>query len=137
MYRRSYNVNPLLAILFVIGFFVLMYYFIMGFFYVIYWAAPLIVLGVLILDYRLFVDHFKGLFQRIKREPVSGILWFIVNILALPLVALWLLIVGLAKRKVKKAHKEQQKRRDALYSDYELVDEEEEDNSDNYFRLER
>lgn len=125
MYRRSYNVNPLFALLIIIGFFVLMYYFIKGFFYLIYWAAPLLIIGVLILDYRLFVDHFKGLYRGIRREPITGTLWAIINILALPLVAVWLLIVGLAKRKVKKAYKEQQQRREALYSEFEIIEEEE------------
>jgi len=116
--RKSYSVNPLMAILLTVGFFIAMYYIIRGFFFVIYWAAPLLVLAVLIIDYRLLLNHFKKLFVRIRREPASGVLWLIVNILALPLVALWLLIVGLFNRKVKKAENEIRRQREGEYVDY-------------------
>lgn len=116
--RRSYSVNPLLAILLTVGFFIAMYYIIRGFFFVIYWAAPLLVLGVLILDYKLLVNHFKKLFKRIKTEPAGGVLWLIINILALPLVSLWLLIVALFNRKVKKAENQMRRQREGEYVDY-------------------
>lgn len=121
--RSSYNINPLVGVIFLVGFLVMMYYILKGFFYVVYFGAPLIVLGVLLVDYRLFVNHFKKLFQNIKQEPITGVLWLIINILALPIVALWLLMIGIFQRKVRKAERQMERRRMSEYVDYEIVDE--------------
>jgi len=120
--RRSYNINPLVGVIFFIGFLVMVYYLLKGFFYVVYFGAPLIVLGVLIVDYRLFVDHFKKLIVNVKREPLTGALWFIINILALPIVALWLLMIGILKRKVRKAERQTDQQRMGEYVSYEIVE---------------
>ena len=124
IYRQnSFRINPLLGILFLGIFFVALYYIIKGFLYVLYTLAPLMVIAVLILDYKLLLNHYKKLIQRTVKEPIKGGLWLIVNILGLPFVAAWLLLLALLNRKSKQFQSQAQAKREAEYTSYEIIEE--------------
>jgi hypothetical protein len=124
IYRQSnFRINPFFGILFLAVFFIAMYYIIKGFLYVLYTLAPLMVIAVLILDYKLLLNHFKKLIQRTAKEPISGGLWLIVNILGLPFVAAWLLIVALLNKKTKQFQQQANARKEAEYTSYEIIEE--------------
>lgn len=123
MNRRIYHINPIIGLLLTALFIVVLYYILKGLFIVLYWSAPVLLIVLLILDYKILTNHLKKLFYRIRHEPFRGILMLCLNIVGLPFVLGWLVGLALFRRKIRQVEKEIRHRKEGEYADYEIVEE--------------
>jgi Na+-transporting methylmalonyl-CoA/oxaloacetate decarboxylase gamma subunit len=122
--QRFVRINPLVILIVLAGFLIIGFY---VFFYLVkflYYATPLLILAVILLNYRVLVAHFSALFRRIAKDPLMGILSMFVNLLGLPFVMLYLVFVALFTRGLNKATENAFKQERQEYTDYEIVDDE-------------
>lgn len=125
----------ILSLVLLVLFFVGMYYLVTGFFKLLYWLTPVIVIATLVINYRVYIDHAKWLWETLKQRPVLGVLGILFSVFAFPVLAAWLLMKALAKRKIDKMREEMggaadpfsgfgtsANRREEGFTDYEEVD---------------
>ncbi|MEN9610418.1 MAG: hypothetical protein RLZZ628_1232 [Bacteroidota bacterium] len=102
MYIPSRN-NPFSGVtgLFIIaGIILLGYYAITGFISLIWWAFPIIVIATLIIDYKIVINHFKAIGQAFQRDILRGLVYAGFTFFAAPVVAVWLLLKAIAKKRL-------------------------------------
>lgn len=107
MYRNQFSMRSggspfggILSLILLVLFFVGMYYLVTGFFKLLYWLTPVIVIATLIINYRVYIDHGKWLWESLRQKPLIGILGILFSVFAFPVLAAWLLMKALAKRKI-------------------------------------
>ncbi len=124
MIRRTFHIPPLFGLLFLAVLVVFLFYVVKYLLYLLYYGTPVLLLLVLILDYRVFRDHFMNIFRRMRRDPVGGILSFIIQILALPFVLVYMLVRILFMRKLRGAEERIRRQREGEWADYEIIEDE-------------
>lgn len=122
MYRR-FAISPIWAVLFLVLFIVVMYYVLKGLFYLLYFTAPIMLIALLIIDHKFFVNHFKGVFKKIRVNPAVGILSFILQLVGLPFVLAYLLMKALFVRKLRKVEDRIRTQREGEFVEFEDVTE--------------
>src|SRR5690606_34220043 len=100
-----------------------MYYILKGLFYLLYFTAPVMLIVLLILDHKIFLNHFKGVFRKIKQNPAIGILSLILQIVGLPFVLAYLLMKALFVRKLRKVEDRIRSQREGEFVEFEDVTE--------------
>lgn len=126
MYRR-YAISPLWAVLFLVLFVVAMYYILKGLFYLLYFTAPVMLIALLIIDHKIFLNHFKGVFNKIRQNPAVGILSLILQVIGLPFVLAYLLMKALFVRKLRSVEDRIRTQREGEFVEFEDVTEVKED----------
>jgi hypothetical protein len=66
----------------------------------IWWAFPVIVLATLLIDYKVVINHFKAIGNAFQRDMLRGILYAGFTFFAAPVVAVWLLLKAIAKKRL-------------------------------------
>jgi Na+-transporting methylmalonyl-CoA/oxaloacetate decarboxylase gamma subunit len=122
MYRR-YAISPIWAVLFLVLFVVAMYYILKGLFYLLYFTAPIMLIALLVIDHKIFVNHFKGVFKKIRQNPAVGILSLILQVVGLPFVLAYLLMKALFVRKLRKVEDRIRTQREGEFVEFEDVTE--------------
>jgi hypothetical protein len=102
MYIPSRNnpFNSLTSLLIIAGAIFLGYYAITGFMSLIWWAFPVIVVATLIVDYKVVINHFKTIGNAFQRDILRGLLYAGFTVFAAPVVAVWLLLKAVAKKRL-------------------------------------
>lgn len=75
-----------------------LYYLVSGIFWLLYQIAPLLLIGALILNYRVVVNFVKYLWKTLGDNPLFGIVMIIFSIFAYPLVFAYLLAKAYTSR---------------------------------------
>lgn len=91
-------------------------------FSMIWYAAPIIFIASLVIDYKVFLNflgHLKRLFQK---NWIFGIAAGIASVVLFPLVALYLLGVGIFKKKMKEKRAQMDEQVNGKWAEYEEVD---------------
>jgi membrane protein implicated in regulation of membrane protease activity len=68
----------------------------------IWWAFPIIVVATLIIDYKVVINHFKSIGNAFQRDILRGILYAGFTFFAAPVVATWLLLKAIAKKRLER-----------------------------------
>lgn len=124
MIRRTFHIPPLFGLLFLAVLVVFLFYVVKYLLYLLYYGTPILLLLVLILDYRVFRDHFLNIFRKIGRDPLGGILSLVIQILALPFVLVYMLVRILFMRKLRGAEERIRRQREGEWADYEIIEDE-------------
>ena len=103
-----------------------LYFVAKGIFSILMWAAPVIFIATLILDYTVFTDFIKFIIKLLKENTVMGILAAILTFFGFPFVLGYLLLKAIMRRGIKSAVKRAEKEKNT-YTEYEEVQEEDED----------
>lgn len=75
-----------------------LYYMVSGIFWLLYQIAPLLLIGALILNYRVVTDFVKYVWKTLNENPLFGVLMIIFSIFAYPLVFAYLLAKAYTSR---------------------------------------
>ena len=92
-----------------------------GIFTLLSYAAPVLIVGALIINYRTVVGFFRWLFGLFKRSILTGIIAVVLTIIGYPVVSGILFGKAILDRKVRKLQQAQQVQRQGEFVDYEEV----------------
>jgi hypothetical protein len=106
-------------------FFTLLFYMAKGVFWLLTWAAPVLLIATLIMDYTIVTDFFKFLWKLLKENTFLGILAVVLTFFGFPIVSGYLFFKALSRKKLQSLQDRLEKERNS-YSDYEEVVEEDE-----------
>lgn len=123
--QRKVEFNPLNSIGSIIMMIVVMvgiYYIATGIFSFLAYIAPALLIGALVINYRVVTGYGKTLINLLRKNPLMGVLGVVLTIFAFPLVAGFLFGKALLTRKVKQLQKEAEKQRYGEFVDYEEVE---------------
>lgn len=93
------------------------------FFSLLWWAAPIIFIASLIIDHKVFLGYVGSIKRLFERNWMLGLVAGLLSILLFPIVAAYLLGMGLFKKKLKERAAEEDVRRNGEWADFEEVSE--------------
>lgn len=111
--------GPLLILALVFG---VLFFVARGIFWLLSWAAPVLILLTLLMDYRVVTDYFKTLWKTLNENILLGIIFLLITVVGYPFVSGYLFFKALARRSSKKNAWQQQPAKD-VYTDFEEVTE--------------
>jgi len=133
IYRRNSNTprNPLglivsigIAVLVLVALFMIARFI----FTILMYAAPILLVAALIIDYKTVVNYGKWLIALTKKQTVMGIIAIVLTVVGFPVVAAFLfgkaLITNRVKEKNETTQQQEQQAQIGEYIDYEEVEEE-------------
>jgi hypothetical protein len=97
---RNNSFSGITGLFIILGVVVLGYYAISGFMSLIWWAFPVIVIATLIIDYKVVINHFKSIGNAFQRDILRGVAYAAFTFFAAPVVAVWLLLKAIAKKRL-------------------------------------
>lgn len=106
--------------------FIGMYFIAKGIFTVLAWAAPVLLIITLFLDYTVFTDFFKFMLRLLKDNTILGILLIIAAFFGFPFLTGYLFFKAMLRRTLKTAANKSRQQQQS-YTEYEEVTEEKED----------
>lgn len=87
------------CLIFGVLFLVVAYYILKGVFALLWWAAPALFVLTLILDWRVVADTGKSFLKLLERNPLGGLLAAGLGIVAFPILALYLFLSAIGRRR--------------------------------------
>ena len=117
----SVRSNGIFGFVFLILVLVAIFFIAKGIFKLLAFAAPVLILGALIINYRTIVNYFKFILSLIRRSPLTGIIAILLSIVGFPVLAGVLFGKAILDRKVRKLQEAHQARREGEYVEYEEV----------------
>jgi hypothetical protein len=82
---------------------VALFYIVKGIFTLLWWAAPVLFLATLVIDWRVVSDAGKGFVRLISSNPLAGLLTLGLGIIGFPVLVLLLFLTALGKRRLGQA----------------------------------
>lgn len=73
-----------------------------GIFWILSWAAPVLLLATLIMDYTVVTDFIKFLVKLLKDNPLFGVVAIVLSLVAYPFTAGFLFFRAMMRRAIKK-----------------------------------
>jgi hypothetical protein len=113
--------NPIINVLIFAAVLVGLFMLARGIFILLAWAAPVLVLLTVIINYRVPLNFIKSLIKLVKVRPLVGIVAILLTVVAFPVVALFLLGKALFVRRVDQLRREQEQQIEGEYIDYEEI----------------
>lgn len=105
-------------------FFAALIFLIKGIFQIMAFVAPALLIGALIVDYKVVVSYGKMLFNLLKSNILMGIGAIFLTVVAFPVVAAFLLGKALFKKKVNQIRQDMETKTQGEFADFEEVDSE-------------
>jgi len=121
--NRGNPMGPFVPLLFLAIILFLLYFIAKGIFALLYWAAPVLFILALIIDYRVFTDYIKFVINLLKSKPLMGVILILLSIIGYPVLSGFLFFKALMRRQIKKLKKESRVNTESTYTEYEVVDE--------------
>jgi hypothetical protein len=85
---------------------VAMFYILKGLFIVLWWAAPVLFLLSLVINWRVAANTGRSFLQFLSRNPIGGILTAALAVIGFPILALYLFLGAVGNRQVEKMRRE-------------------------------
>ena len=126
-YRKKVDINPMnsiTSILILVLIFVGLYFIAKSIFTLLAWAAPVLLVATLLIDYKVVVNYGKWIVNLLTKNPLMGIGMILVSFFGFPVIAGFLFAKSLLTRKVRKLRNEYETKTQGEYVDYEEVEEE-------------
>ena len=117
----SLRMNGIIGFLFMIGVIVLIFFIAKGIFKLLYFAAPVLFLLALIINYRTVVNFFRWLFGLFRKSILTGIIAVVLAIVGYPVVSGILFGKAILDRKLRKLQQAHQAQRQGEFVEYEEV----------------
>ena len=134
--------------LILVGLFIGLFWIAQGIFTILSYAAPVLFIIALIVNYRVVTGYGEWLWNTLKREPLMGIIYTALSFFGFPILAAYLLFKAITINRIEKMREEQSYRRpyggmrlnETIEAEYEVLDEDEQDSVrredlDDYERL--
>lgn len=120
--------NGIVGFLFLILILVALFFIAKGIFKLLAFAAPVLILGALIINYRTILNYFKFILSLLQRSALTGIIAILLSIVGFPILAGVLFGKAILDRKVRRLQRERKAMEEGEYVHYEeVVRDEEED----------
>lgn len=91
---------------------------------ILWLLTPLLIIAVLIMDYKVVWNYIQWLGAVTKRNTLGGVVLILLSLLGLPLVSVFLLGKILLRRQLKSMEEESRNRREGQLIDYEEIESE-------------
>ncbi|MTB51781.1 hypothetical protein [Lewinella sp. W8] len=93
------------------------------FFSLLWWAAPIIFIASLIIDHKVFLGYVGSIKRLFERNWLMGLAAGVLSIVLFPIVAAYLLGMGLFKKKLRERAEQADVRRNGEWAEFEDVSE--------------
>ena len=124
MFEKRYNSsNAIVGVLFLIASMFVLFWLAKSIFAILAWLAPALLIAALIIDYQSVLNYGKWLLNQLRFNTLSGILYTLLTIVGFPVVSLFLFGKSLLRKKIKALEKNYTQQREGVYTEYEIVDE--------------
>lgn len=123
MKQWKVEVNHWMGIVMMVVFFVFLFFILGGLFRILAWAAPVLLILALLINYRTVINFARSIIRLLVNNLLWGILAIVLVVLGFPLVAGYLFVRSLLDRKVRKLEKDYLRRKKGEFIEYEEVDE--------------
>ena len=100
------NSNPTGCFIFGILGLVVLFYFLSWFYRIAWYATPFLLIGALIINYRVVADSLRGLTVLLKRNPFGGILATLLGVAMLPFLSIYWFFGALNYDSMKKMNRQ-------------------------------
>ena len=100
IFTSSRRANPLGCLIGSVLGLVLVYYLLRGLWTLLYWAAPILVVLAVIINWLAVADTGKSYLNFLRTNPLGGILVLIVSVFAFPLLSLYLFLKAIGNRQL-------------------------------------
>jgi len=124
MGSRKVDINPfnsILSIVFLVAIFIGLYYVATGLFEILSLLAPFMLIGALIINYKVVTNYGKWLLNTLKTNFVRGLIMSILTFVGFPVISGYLLLKAYLSKKVEKIQADFQERSRPDYADFEEV----------------
>ena len=115
--------NGVMGLIMVTLFFVLLFFIARGIFQILAWAAPVLIIAALIINYRTVVGFLRFIWDLLRRRPLMGILAIILSVIGFPVVCGFLFGKAILDRRIRTMQKDIRRHREGELIDYEVVTE--------------
>jgi hypothetical protein len=85
---------------------ILVFYLLKGLWTLLYWAAPVLAVLAVIINWRAVADTGKSYVNYLRTNPIGGILLLALSVFAFPLLALYLFLKAIGNRSLEKMEKQ-------------------------------
>ncbi len=126
--RRGFELNSsntIVTIVFLILAFVALFWLARSLFAILSWAAPILLIATLIMDYRIVLNYGKWILKLFKTNVLGGIAASVLTVLGFPIVSLLLFGRAMLERKTRQMREAYEAERNPAYTDYEVIEEHE------------
>ena len=114
--------GPIFSILLFVLFFVALFFLARVVFEILSYAAPVMLIAALIIDYKVVTGYLQWIGGLFRRNVLYGIGATLLSILGFPVVSAFLLGKALFKRKVKQVRNDMEERRQGEFVEYEELE---------------
>jgi|SRR6187551_2080019 len=123
MATQGFNIklNGIIGLIFLVMMFVGLFFLAKGLFTVLTWAAPVLIVGALIINYKTIINYLRFVLSLLQRNPLSGIITIILSVIGFPILSGVLFGKAILDRKVKKLVQAHQAREQGEFVEYEEV----------------
>ncbi len=117
------NFNSIMGLIFMILFFVMLFFIARGIFTLLAWAAPVLIVLALIINYRTVLGYLKYLWNLLRRRPLMGILGIVLTGIGFPIVSGFLLGKAVLDKRIQSFQQQMQRHYEGELVDYQEVTE--------------
>ena len=121
----SFGTNGIMGIITLILGFILLFFIAKGVFTLLSWAAPFLLLGALIVNWRTVAGYGKFILNLFKRNIIMAIVAVVLTVIGFPIVAGFLFGKSFLDRKVAQLRSAQEEKVEGEYVEYEDLTEDE------------
>lgn len=79
--------NGIFGFIFLVLLLVGLFFLARGIFTILSWAAPVLIIGALIINYRTVINYFKFILSLLKRSALTGIIAILLSIIGFPILS--------------------------------------------------
>ena len=119
--RFGIRLNGIMGFIFMIAFLAVVFLVIRGLWKLLYFAAPVLIILALIINYRTILNYLKLVFGLLHRNVLSGIMMILLSVIGFPFLSGILFGKSILDRKVRKLQEAHHAREQGELVDYEEV----------------
>ena len=117
----SVRSNGIFGFVFLVLLLVGLFFIARGIFTLLSWAAPVLIIGALIINYQTVINYLKFMLSLLKRNVLTGIIAIILSVVGFPILSGVLFGKSILDRKVRRLKDAYQQQRQGEYVEYEEV----------------
>jgi Zn-dependent protease with chaperone function len=100
-YRSSGGIGQILiSALVMVGIFIGLFWIARGLFTILTYAAPLLLIAALIINYKVVTGYVQWLWTTLNRDPLMGLIYTVLSFIGFPILSAYLLFKALAVNRI-------------------------------------
>lgn len=117
----SLRLNGIIGFIVMVAILALLFFVAKGVFTLLAYAAPVLILLALLINYKTIVNFLKFAWNLLRRNPLSGILLIVLSVIGFPILSGILFGKSILDRKISKLRQAHQAQREGEFVEYEEV----------------